>query len=162
MPLCKRKCVPVVSLNPECRSAVCRMCPFSEELYNMLMLNCRVGFAQWGRWEPSLCHLARLLLKVEDLCTNGGTGVFLNLQRTYSLIVEGRENLKFILTPWGNLWLSSRLVNDEIQTLYQMYLPSIRQKFLSFCKLLVWSFWFLSWNSYFTSSWINAESLDWI
>lgn len=60
--------------------------------------------------------------------------------------------MKFTLTSLGNLWLSGNLVNDEIWTLLQMYLTSIWQKFLNFCKLLVWIFRFLFWTGYFTSS----------
>lgn len=68
-----------------------------------------------------------------------GWGTFSSLQK-YSLILKGRGELKFIVAPLGNLWLSGKLMNDELWALFQTYEPHIRQKFLSVCKLLIWIF----------------------
>jgi len=43
--------------------AVCRMCPFSEELDSVPVLNRGESFAWWRRRAPRLCHLTRLLLE---------------------------------------------------------------------------------------------------
>lgn len=108
---------------------------------------------------PGCVILQGCFLKVGVLCINSNMGTFLNLQSKYSLIFKVRGNPKFILTPLGNLWLSGKLVNDEIQALFQMNLPSIRQKFLSFCKLLIWTFWFCLEVVTSPLPWINVEGL---
>lgn len=139
MPLCKEKMHSSRLLKAECRSAVCRMCPFSGGLHKMLVLSCRESFSWWRRWAPRLCHLTKLLLEGEGSVYRQGWGTFLNLQK-YSLILKGRGDLKFILTPLGNLWLSGKLRNYELWALFQTCVPHVRQKLLSFCKLLIWIF----------------------
>lgn len=133
---------------------------FQKNLVMCLFWTARRALPSGEDKHPGCVILQGCILNVGVLCINSDTGTFLNLQRKYSLILKGRGNLKFILTPLGNLWLCIKLVNDEIWTLFQIYLPSISQKFLRFWKPLIRIFKFCLEVVTLSLPWINAEGLE--
>lgn len=132
----KRKCIPVVSSNAECRSTVCRMCPFSEELHNVTALNRRESFAWWGRWAPRLCHLTRLLLEGGGSVYKQRHGDILELTEEGFINTKSQRELQIYSDSLGKFvaqwqtceWWNIDLVSNE-PAKYKAEIPQFLQAF---------------------------------